>query len=84
MITNEKLFAYGKFITETELQKISKEGDYQLFYCMIEKMVESGLLKPVKASGSNGRIPPLYNKYRNQAREGLCEYMKAIRRRNPV
>ena len=84
MITNEKLFAYGKFITETELQKISKEGDYQLFYCMIEKMVESGLLKPVKASGSNGRIPPLYNKYRIiRPREDYAEYMKAIRRLNP-
>jgi len=84
MIPTEKLFAYGKFITETELQKITKEGDYLLFHRGIEEMIESGLLSPVKASGSNGRIPPLFNKYRIiKPREDFAEYMESIRRLNP-
>lgn len=84
MISTEKLLTYGKSITETELRKISKEGDYLLFHSMIEKMVANGLLKPVKASGSNGRIPPLYNKYWIiKPREDYSEYMEAIRRLNP-
>ncbi|MGI6548725.1 MAG: hypothetical protein ACOX4Q_01625 [Syntrophomonadales bacterium] len=84
MIAPEKLFTYGKSITETELQKISKEMDYSLFHSMIEEMVEGGLLKPVKASGSNGRIPPLYNKYRIiKPREDYADYLEAIRRLNP-
>lgn len=56
VITTEKLLAHGKFITQ--------ERDYSLFHSTIEEIVASGLLKPVKASGSNGRIPLLYNKYR--------------------
>jgi hypothetical protein len=84
MIPSEKLFAYGKFITETELQKITREGDYLLFHHAIEGMIESGLLSPVKASGSNGRIPPLFNKYRIiKPLEDYAEYMECIRRLNP-
>lgn len=84
MIPTEKLFAYGKFITETELQKISREGDYLLFHRGVEEMIESGLLSPVKASGSNGRIPPLFNKYRIiQPREDYAAYIEKIRRLNP-
>jgi len=84
MIPTEKLFAYGKSITETELQKITREGDYLLFHRGIEELIESGLLSPVKASGSNGRIPPLFNKYRIiKPREDYAEYMESIRRLNP-
>ncbi|MEA4925876.1 MAG: DUF2220 family protein [Syntrophomonadaceae bacterium] len=84
MIQPEKLFAYGKFITETELQKIAGEGDYLFFHREIEELIESGLLRPVKASGSNGRIPPLFNKYRViQPREDYAEYGESIRRLNP-
>ncbi len=84
MIPAEKLFTYGKSITETDLQKISKQGDYLLFHREIEKMKESGLLSPVKASGNNGRIPPLYNKYRIiHPQEDYTQYMESIRRLNP-
>ena len=44
MISPEKLFAHGKFITETELQKISRKRDYLLFHAEVEEMVEGGLL----------------------------------------
>lgn len=84
MIPAEKLYSYGKFITETELQKITRERDYLLFHRGIEEMIESGLLSPVKASGSNGRIPSLFNKYRIiKPREDYGEYMESIRRLNP-
>ncbi|MEN6326349.1 MAG: hypothetical protein ABFD18_09105 [Syntrophomonas sp.] len=84
MIPQDKLFTYGKFITETELQKISKERDYLLFHRGVEEMVENILLSPVKASGSNGRIPPLYNKYRIiKPREDFTQHMESIRRLNP-
>jgi hypothetical protein len=84
MFPPENLYTYGKFITETELQKIIREGDYRLFHRGIEEMIESGLLSPVKASGSNGRIPPLFNKYRIiKPREDYAGYMESIRRLNP-
>jgi len=84
MIPPEKLSTHGKFITETELQKISRERDYLLFHAEIEEMVEGGLLSPVKASGKNGRIPPLFNKYRIiKPKEDYSEYLESIRRLNP-
>jgi len=79
-----QIIYYGKLITETELQQITSEGDYLLFHRGVEEMIESGLLSPVKALGSNGRIPPLFNKYRIiRPREDYAEYMENIRRLNP-
>lgn len=47
-------------------------------------MVEGGLLSPVKASGKNGRIRPLFNKYRIiKPKEDYSEYLESIRRLNP-
>ena len=84
MILPEKLLTHGKFITETELQKISRERDYLLFHAEVEAMVEGGLLNPVKASGKNGRIPPLFNKYRIiRPKEDYSGYLENIRRLNP-
>lgn len=84
MISTEKLYAHGKVITETELQKLSREKDYQLFHGEVERMVEQGLLSPVKVSGKNGRIPPLFNKYRIvKPKEDFTEYLESIRRLNP-
>lgn len=85
MIPTDKLFSHGKFITETELQKISRQGDYLQFHHEVEELIENGLLSPVKASGNNGRIPPLYNKYRIiRPREDYTEYVESIRRLNPI
>lgn len=84
MMSVQKLFTYGKFITETELQKISKQDDYLLFHHEIEELITNGFLSPVKSSGNNGRIPPLYNKYRIiRPPEDYTEYMESIRRLNP-
>jgi len=85
MTTSDRLFAYGKFITETELQKLSRQEDYLLFHGEIEEMMEKGWLKPVKASGKNGRIPPLYNRYRIiKPQEDYSEFTEYIRRLNPA
>jgi len=82
----EKLLAYGKtFFTETELQQVIKEADYRLFHPVIEKLVGDGVLVPVKSAGLNGRLPPLFNKYRlNKPKEDFAGYLEFIRRLNPA
>lgn len=44
------------------------EWSYESFARAMEKLVEEGLIVPVKASGYNGRIPPLAVRYRRIAR----------------
>ena len=82
----EKLLAYEKtFFTETELQQVIKEADYRLFHPVIEKLVGDGVLVPVKSAGLNGRLPPLFNKYRlNKPKEDFAGYLEFIRRLNPA
>ena len=40
------------------------KGGYRTFADVIKQFCEKGLLLPVKVSGTNGRNPSLYNKYR--------------------
>ncbi|HHV29134.1 Wadjet anti-phage system protein JetD domain-containing protein [Acetivibrio mesophilus] len=40
------------------------KGGYRSFAAFINVFCDKGILSPVKASGINGRNPPLYNKYR--------------------
>lgn len=85
MVMLERLWAYGKFITETELQKLCGQEDYLLFCNEVAVLVEKGWLKPVRASGANGRLPPLYNRYRIiKPPEDYSGHTEAIRRLNPV
>ncbi|MDD4346349.1 MAG: hypothetical protein PHZ11_05545 [Desulfitobacteriaceae bacterium] len=51
-------------ITVLELQKLFKEPDYETFHTLMLKMIAEGKLVAIKASGQNGRLPSLYNKYR--------------------
>ncbi len=82
----EKLFEYGKTIlTETELQQVIKETDYGLFHHVVETLVDDGILVPVKSSGLNGRLPPLFNKYRIiKPKEDFSGYFESIRHLNPA
>lgn len=82
----ENLLQYRKTIlTETELQQLIGVSDYSLFNQAVAKLVEEGILAPVKSAGKNGRLPPLFNKYRTvRQEEDLSEYLKAIRRLNPA
>ncbi|MHB1654492.1 MAG: Wadjet anti-phage system protein JetD domain-containing protein [Desulfitobacteriaceae bacterium] len=74
-----------KIITDKELQQIFRETDYQLFHSEVERLVEAGILVPVKSSKDNGRRPPLFNKYRIiKPQEDNTGYLEAIRRLNPV
>jgi len=41
-----------------------KRGGYKALVRAVEAMVEEGLLAPVRASGHNGRMPPLSARYR--------------------
>lgn len=54
----------GATITEKELHVILEIADYEILVNKINELVDSNILKPVKAARTNGRIPPLYNKYR--------------------
>lgn len=82
----EDLLAYGRaIITETQLQKLTGERDYSLFRGAVEDLVHKGLLVPVKSAGSNGRIPPLYNKYRVlKPKEDFTGYFESIRQLYPA
>ncbi|WP_265444491.1 Wadjet anti-phage system protein JetD domain-containing protein [Acetivibrio straminisolvens] len=46
------------------VNRFELKGGYRSFASFINSFCEKGFLSPVKASGINGRNPPLYNKYR--------------------
>ena len=81
----EKLLEYDRvIITETELQQMLEEADYMAFCRMVARLVDNGIVAPVKSAGMNGRLPPLANKYRIiKPAEDYSEYYKFIRRLNP-
>jgi hypothetical protein len=69
----------------TELQKIVREADYPTFQRQVDQMVQEGILAPVRASGTNGRLPPLSNRYRIiRLPEDYTTCLAAIRLLNPV
>lgn len=82
----KKIFLHIKStISDEELQQILQESDYELFHNEVEKLVGSGVLVPVKSSKTNGRLPPLFNKYRIiKPQEDYSGYLESIRRLNPL
>lgn len=75
----------SKTVTDLELQQILGESDYSRFQSEVEKLVESGVLAPIKAAKKNGRLPPLYNKYKIiKLQEDYTSSLESIRRLNPV
>lgn len=52
-----------KRITLENLQKRIKTDSYQELYAEILSLVEEGKIKPLKASGLNGKKPALYKEY---------------------
>ena len=81
-----KLLDYGKTIIGVdELQKIIGEPDYSTFQFQAERLVQGGTLAPVKSSGTNGRLPPLSNRYRIiRLPEDYTACLAAIRLLNPA
>ncbi len=53
-----------RIIPVEELQAMAGESDYLRFHRLISGMVHEGILRPVDASGHNGRSPVLFNRYR--------------------
>lgn len=65
MFYREKLKQYNRSKIETEeMQEFLEIPDYGAFHELVSRLVEEGILEPVRASRLNGRIPPLYNRYR--------------------
>lgn len=52
-----------KKISLEEVTKKISEQDYQSQYHYVLQLIDSGSLKPVKASGTNGKKPALYKEY---------------------
>jgi len=76
----EKLYSYHyASITEPELQKLINASEYSIFNITVEQLVNDGILVQVKASGLNGRLPPLFNKYRIiKPQKDYSEYLASI------
>lgn len=63
----EKLYTSKKnTVTEKELEQLLACRDYECLAKEVGRLVQQNAISPVKSkkSGTNGRIPPLYNKYR--------------------
>lgn len=66
-----------KTITEKELKEVI-DGSYDEMVAKIKQLVAEDLLQPILASRTNGRKPPIYNKYRIVRPE--MDYSNAIER----
>ena len=65
MSYKERLHQYSRSKIETEeLQRLLEIPDYGVFHELVSRLGEEGILEPVRASRLNGRVPPLYNRYR--------------------
>ena len=53
-----------KRITLDELEKREKAENYQKLYEIIISLIENGKIKPIQASGLNGKKPALYKEYK--------------------
>jgi hypothetical protein len=82
----DKLLDYSRtMIGVMELQNIIREADYPTFQRQVAQLVQEGMLAPVRSSGTNGRLPPLSNRYRIvRLPEDYTTYLAAIRLLNPV
>lgn len=61
----DKILSYPyTMITLDKLMSMAGRMDYPEFAHLINRLIEEELLDPVKASGKNGRRPPLPNKFR--------------------
>src|SRR5690554_1074425 len=53
-----------KKITLDEISKLYKVDDYRSLVHFIMDKIEAGLIEPIRNSGTNGKTPALYNRYR--------------------
>lgn len=81
----EKLSQYNRIKIDTEeLQELFGIVNYDIFHQTVTKLVNKGKLQPIKASRLNGRIPPLYNRYRIiREQDDPAVFLAEIRLLNP-
>lgn len=61
----EKIFCFNKtFITLDELLNIINCKTYSEQHNCISDLIDKGIIEPLKKNSTNGKIPPLYIKYR--------------------
>lgn len=66
-------------ITLDEIQNFYKINDYDILYKTVNELIDDEKLNPVKASGSNGRNPEMYKKYRIiRKEEDFSSYLDEI------
>lgn len=53
-----------KKITLDEISKVYKINDYHSLVHFIMDKIEAGFIEPIRNSGTNGKTPALYNRYR--------------------
>ncbi len=53
-----------KKITLDEISKVYKLNDYHSLVNVIMDKIDAGLIEPIRSSGTNGKTPALYNRYR--------------------
>lgn len=75
LINQSKLKSLSSSKLEDQLEQLlgedySRRGGYECFKSIIRQLCAQKVLEPVKASGTNGRNPLLYNRYRKVA-QGL-------------
>lgn len=62
----KKIAPRGMFMKRISLEKIEKQyhiNSYRNLYQKVMELMDEGRVKPVKASGINGKKPALYNEY---------------------
>lgn len=65
-----------KLVSLTEIQEYFKIENYTTLVQLIQKLVREEILSEVKGSKSNGMIPPLYNRYRVNAKKEDLTYLQ--------
>ena len=67
-----------------DLRMLSSSSDYDALYRDVCVLVDENILLPVKASGTNGRVPPLSKKYRIALSREAADYTDEIRALYPT
>lgn len=69
-------------ITEKKLRELVSEQDYNRYFAIVTDLVKNSIISPVKRSGSNGRIPPLYKRYtiakQEDSHEDVLPYIRLL------
>jgi hypothetical protein len=85
MDIKKKLKSYkNKTIVTDDIHKMTGYIEYEAFVHLINELINNEDLEPVKASGLNGRVPPLFNKYRKiKEKKDYTNALEEIKKLHP-